>query len=157
MHNDRRVGEEAWHKAHAEGFRVHERGDEAAPGNAGLFASARHFVIGLVAHLRTRLELLGVELAQEKLRLVGALALGVAALFLGLVAVSLGLVFAIALAWNTPWRMPVIAGLFAVSLIVCVVFLAMARRRLALGANLFRHSLVELTRDREQFDRMPVR
>jgi len=135
-----------------------ERADASdAPAHGGLVESVRHFVVNLLAHLRTRLALLGVEWAEERLRLAKALALGVAGMFLAALAVVLGLVFVIALAWNTPWRMPVIALLFGVALVVGVFLLALARHRLTDGANLFRNSLAELTRDQQRIDRLPAR
>ena len=50
-----------------------------APGRGGLFASAKGLLGTGVALLQNRLELLGVELAEERVRLFSVLAYGGAA------------------------------------------------------------------------------
>lgn len=150
----RPAGRGAWHPVGA-GAAEAASAPRGEP-HGGMFDAARQVLAGLVAHLRTRLELLGVELAQEKLRLGAALGFGLAALLCAVVALVLALVLVIALAWNTPWRLQVIAGLCVVSVGASGLLLGLARRRLVSGAVLFQASLRELRRDQHLLDAGPA-
>lgn len=127
--------------------------DEAAP-RGGIIESARQFLVSLVAHLRTRLELLSIEFAQEKVRLAGVLALGLSAVVLGLMSLVLLVLLVVAWFWDTTWRVPAITTLLIAAVVATVIVAMVVRRRLATGTRLFQASLRELAHDRQWLDRM---
>jgi uncharacterized membrane protein YqjE len=117
------------------------------PAEGGLLARARRFTGALLEHVATRGELLAVEIAEEKQRLVQAL---VAAAILVTGALT-GLVFlgvlALVLAWDTSYRT-------AVAVVIPVVFIAVAvgalfwlKSLVSKKTALFRDSLRELRED----------
>ncbi len=125
--------------------------DGAAGGGArppGLFASARGLLGSAAALLHNRLELLGVELAEERARLLSMLAYGGAAflcLAAGLVFLS---VFLTVLLWdsNRLLALGVFSALFlGAGIATLLVALSLARG----GSRLFSASLAELRRDRD--------
>jgi uncharacterized membrane protein YqjE len=125
------------------------------PPGAGLFDSLRRLVDTAVEILQVRLQLLGTELEQEKLRLVDALvqaAIGLVMLALSLV---LALGFVVLLFWEG-YRLPAIGVL---TLLFAGGGFWMLRRALekARGpeGGPFALSLAELRRDRAGLEREP--
>lgn len=114
----------------------------------GLFASTRGLLGTGVALLHNRLELLGVELAEERVRLVSMLAYGGAAflcLAAGLVFLA---VFLTVLMWDSNRLLAL--GIFSALFLGAGAFgaalaMSLARR----GSKLFSASLAELRKDRE--------
>lgn len=117
----------------------------AGPGGEGLFAALRGLLATLVAMGRTRLELLGTEVQEEKIRLLGALASGVGALFL----FGLGLVLAIACLATAFWeqRVAVFGITASVVLALAYYFLTRAKALVSRRSHLFAASLSELEAD----------
>lgn len=119
-----------------------------APGQGGLFASARGLLGTGVALLHNRLELLGVELAEERVRLVSMLAYGGAAflcLAAGLVFLS---IFLTVLLWesNRLLALGVFSALFLGAGVASLMFASSLARS---GSKLFSASLAELRKDRD--------
>lgn len=117
------------------------------PAEGGLLARARRFTGALLEHVATRGELLAVEIAEEKQRLVNAL-IAAGLLFTGaLLALVFLAVLVLVLAWDTSQRT-------LVAVLIPVVFLAIAagawfwlRSLVAKKTVLFRDSLRELRHD----------
>lgn len=111
----------------------------------GLFAALRRLLSVLLDIGKTRLELLGTELQEEKTRLLGALASGVAALFL----LGLGIILALACAAAAFWEYRVaIFGISALMVLAGGLYLVwQAVRLVTRPSNLFRASLSELDAD----------
>lgn len=113
----------------------------------GLFASLKNFLCTLVDILHTRLEILGVELAEEKLRLVKIAVLAVATLVL----TSLGLVFLSVLVITVFWetnRLLAISGVAAFYIGLGLIFGNLLKQSLQTKSKLFATSLAELDKDR---------
>ena len=114
----------------------------------GLFASTKGLLATGVTLLHNRLELLGVELAEERVRLVSLLAYGGAA-FLCIAAGLIFLaIFLTVLLWenNRLLALGVFSALFLGAGIASLMLaLSLARS----GSNLFSASLAELRSDRE--------
>jgi len=110
-----------------------------------LFNSLRNLLATLVAIGRTRLQLLGTELQEEKARLLGALASGVAALFL----LGLGIIFLIVCLAAAFWEQRVaIFGFSALATLGGGIYLALqAKKLISQPSNLFHASLAELDAD----------
>lgn len=112
----------------------------------GLFASLRGLFGTAIRLLQTRLELLGTEIEEEKLRLLGLLGFGAAAfLLLGAGIVFLA-IFLTVLLWDSN-RLLVLGGLSALFLICGLIALVMARRCAQTRTRLFSASLAELAQD----------
>lgn len=117
--------------------------------HAGLFSSLRMLLATTVATARTRLELLQVELEEEKLRLAGIGVLAVAALFFIALAIVVFTFFLVVLFWDT--HRVLATGLIALGyLIVGLACLAAARQRAAQKSRLFTASLAQLKADQER-------
>ena len=125
--------------------------EERAPGGEapGLLQSLRNLAATLVALLQTRLELLGTELEEERLRLSQALLWGCIALAFLVLGVVMLTFFLVVLFWDT--HRVLVSGLLAfIYLAVGVAAVIAARDRMRARSKLFSTSLAELAKDREQ-------
>lgn len=114
----------------------------------GLFDSVKGLAAGGVAIVRTRLELLSTEVAEEKERFLSLLWLGLAALFF----IGLGIVFAAVLLTVAFWdshRLLVLGILTLLFLCVGVAALFMALKQGRSDSKLFSASLAELSKDQD--------
>jgi uncharacterized membrane protein YqjE len=117
--------------------------------HTGLFRSLRDLLATLVGTARTRLELLQVELEEEKLRLTGIVALAVAAVFFLVLAILVFTFFVIVLFWDT--HRVLVTGLIALTyLIAGLCCAAAARQRASTKSKLFAASIAQLDADRER-------
>jgi uncharacterized membrane protein YqjE len=126
-------------------------GEEAGPssGRGGLLRELLGAALGL---LGTHVELLGVELQEEKERLRELLLLAVlagASLTLGLLLAS---VFLVVLFWDS-YRLQVLGALVLAWLGLSAWTFAALRRRLADHPNTFAASVAELDKDRQRLKR----
>ena len=110
----------------------------------------RRILSSVFAILQTRLELIGIELAEEKDRLLGVLFLGLAAMMLATMAlIALTALIAIAF-WDT-YRWQALAGITAVYAIAALVCALKARSGLHNAPLVFEATLAEFEKDREIF------
>jgi uncharacterized membrane protein YqjE len=110
----------------------------------------RRIVSSVFAIFETRLELIGIELAQEKERLIGVLFLGLAAMMLCMMAlITLTVLVAIAF-WDTyRWQSLVVITL---AYVLVAVFCALRARSGLLDApNVFDSTIAEFRKDRDTF------
>lgn len=124
--------------------------------NRGLFSSLRSLAGNGIGLLRTRLELLSVEVREEKVRLLSLLAYGAAAFVL----LSFGLLFLAVFVTVLLWESHRLLALGAFAAVFVVGGLAAFAAMLAIArtpSKLFAASLAELARDREalQPDSLP--
>jgi uncharacterized membrane protein YqjE len=110
----------------------------------------RRIVSSVFAIFETRLELIGIELAQEKERLIGVLFLGLAAMMLCMMAlITLTVLVAIAF-WDTyRWQSLVVITL--VYVLVAVLCALRARSGLLDAPNVFDSTIAEFKKDRDTF------
>jgi uncharacterized membrane protein YqjE len=125
-------------------------GDAASKvsGERGLFASTKGLLGTGVALLHNRLELLGVELAEERVRLVSVLAYGAAAFL----CIAAGLIFLAILLTVLLWdsnRLLALGVFSALFLGAGIASLTLAVSLARSGSKLFSASLAELRKDRE--------
>jgi uncharacterized membrane protein YqjE len=121
--------------------------DTHAPGPSGLLGSLRGFADGLLGSVHDRVELLSIELHEEKLRLVQTFIWISAIVVTGILAIifaSLALVFWF---WDTA-RLTVISGLAVVYAAALVAVVVSFRRYLARQPRPFAGTLSELQQDR---------
>jgi uncharacterized membrane protein YqjE len=120
----------------------------APPPGSGLLASLRRLVASGLEIAQVRLELLSTELEQEKLRLFDALMWAGIGLFLLAVGTVLA-VGALVLMFQEAYRLPALAAISAVFIVVAAWLLRRARDLLRQPGGLFAGSVAELSRDRE--------
>lgn len=114
-------------------------------GREGFLASAQNMTITLMAMLQTRLELLGNEVAEEKLRIMRMLLLAQAVMFSACVAALLGVALLTLWLWES--RLAVLA-LFAALAVACAWLAYRAlMRMLTRPESAFAASLSELQED----------
>lgn len=121
--------------------------DPAQPQQAPL----RRLIGSLLGLLQTRLELVGIELAEEKERLLGILFLGVAAMLFALMAL-IGLTVFVAIAFWDSYRLQalgVITAFYALGALACAL---KARASLRNAPLPFEATLGELEKDRAMFN-----
>ena len=97
-----------------------------------------------------RLELLGVEAREVKIRLIQLVLLALFGAALVLLGLALAVV-AVMLALPPPWRLALAGGLGGLFLVVGTVALCLLRRRLARLPLAFSQSVAELKKDRACF------
>jgi uncharacterized membrane protein YqjE len=113
----------------------------------GLFTSLRRLAATALALAQTRLELLAVEVQEEKIRLASLLAYGAAAVILLAAGVVFLAVFLTVLLWDSN-RLLVLGGVSVLFLGGSLVCLLVARRHARTPSGLFAGSLAELVKDR---------
>jgi uncharacterized membrane protein YqjE len=125
---------------------------EGTPGGeayrAGLFASLKGLFGTSLALVQNRLQLLGVELAEERLRLLSLVTYGAVAF----ICLSAGLVFLAVFLTVLFWeshRLLALGVFSALFLGAGIATLLMALSYARAGSTLFKGSLAELARDRE--------
>jgi uncharacterized membrane protein YqjE len=111
----------------------------------------RRIVSSVFAIFETRLELIGIELAEEKERLIGVLFLGLAAMMLTMMAlITLTVLIAIAF-WDT-YRWQSLAAITVAYALVAVLCAIRARAGLINAPNIFDSTLAEFKKDRDTFN-----
>jgi uncharacterized membrane protein YqjE len=123
--------------------------EAGAPRPPGLVDSLARLGRSALAVARTRLELLGTEIEEERIRFA-RLALAVAAIAFCLqMAVLLFVIFVVVLLWETH-RLALLGGFAAAFLVAGVVGALVLKRRLARRPKMFASSLGELVKDEER-------
>lgn len=127
--------------------------DSAAQGasgpHSGLLRSLRTLLATLLATVRTRGELLQVELEEEKLRVAGITAFAVAGAFFLALAVMVLTLFVILLYWES--NRVLVTGLIALVYLICgVACMLVAHSRAKVKSKLFAASLAQLRKDGER-------
>ncbi|OJW95385.1 phage holin family protein [Thiobacillus sp. 65-1402] len=123
---------------------------EAAPeGSKGLFDSLKGLAASLIAIVHTRLDLLSLDLEEERARLMSVLAMMLVALFcLGVGVLLLAILIAAAF-WDSH-RLLALGGLGGAFLVGGAAAFGVARHKLKTKPKLFAASLAELSKDRQQ-------
>ena len=124
-----------------------ERPDE--PRSRGLPASLRELAKTILAVVHTRAELVALEFARERARLLRILLLAVAALFMLALGALTATIFIIVLFWDSQ-RLVVIGFLAVVYLAAGVAMAFAARREVARLTRPFASSLAALKKDGEE-------
>ncbi|HTJ92523.1 MAG TPA: phage holin family protein [Pararobbsia sp.] len=121
---------------------------------SSLIQSVKDIAIGLVEQASDRLALLGLEIAEERERVLGLVLAALSAGFFIALTVVFGAFWIVAAYWDTPYRLRAMGGLTigaaVIAAIVAVVFVI----RLRTPTALFAHSLAEFERDREALERL---
>lgn len=122
--------------------------DVGAPGSSGLLGSLRGFADGLLGSVHDRFELLSIELHEEKHRLIQLFVWISVAVFGALLALTFVSCAIAAAFWDTPARVPVVAGIAVAYAAIAALAAWQCRRRLARQTRPFTATLAELRADR---------
>ena len=123
--------------------------EAGAPRPPGLVDSLSRLGRSGLALLRTRLEILGTEIEEERIRFA-RLALAVAAIAFCLqMAVLLFVIFLVVFLWETH-RLATLGGFAVFFLVAGVVGILVLKHRLARRPKMFASSLGELVKDEER-------
>ena len=112
------------------------------------FSQLSHAVMSIV---QARLELIGIELAEEKDRLVSTLLLGVVAAMVGMVALIGFTALVVILFWGS-YRWQPLACLSVVYLLVCCACLFRVRQAISNAPPAFELTRAEFDQDRALFE-----
>jgi uncharacterized membrane protein YqjE len=115
----------------------------------GLLGSTKKFVATLLEIAHTRLQLLGNEIHEERLRIQGLWVLAIIAVFFFAMGVLLFTFLMIVLFWDSN-RFLAIGGFAALYLVLGIAFAVTVRNRAAKGSRLFEATLGELKKDRSR-------
>jgi uncharacterized membrane protein YqjE len=118
-----------------------------------LVDNTRQLLSNLLAHLRTRLELLGLELSIEKTRLLRTIAAGMLTGFFGLMSLGLGALYVVARYWDTPYRLIAVAWLMFAAFVLTALAALWLLQSLRQPSVLFSASAAELDRDIEVLEK----
>jgi len=119
-----------------------------------LMENSKQLLANLLVHVRTRLELLSIELAIERKRVLRNVVAGaVTAVFAGMT-MALGAVYVVAMYWNTPYRLVAVVWLMFAAFVVTLLAGVFLFQGLRVRSVLFSASLVELTRDAEALEKV---
>jgi len=110
----------------------------------------RRIVSSVFAIFETRLELIGIELAEEKERLIGVLFLGLGAMMLSMMAL-ITLTVLIAIAFWDSYRWQSLAAITAVYVLLALLCAFRARAGIRDTPNVFDSTLAEFKKDRDMF------
>ena len=119
-----------------------------APGSSGLLGNLRGFADGLIGSAHDRLELLAVELHEEKYRLIQIFIWISGIVFLAMLAVVFASMALVVILWDTA-RLTVVCSLAAVYIVALVALIIGFRRYLKRQPKPFAATLSELREDRE--------
>lgn len=114
----------------------------------GLLQNLRSAADTLLAALQTRVELFGVELREERCRLVRLFALVSTALFFGMLAVA-GVTACVLWALPEGWRWPGLALFSGMNVLATLALLWRVRSALNQAAQPFSESINQLQKDRQ--------
>ncbi|MGI4814939.1 MAG: phage holin family protein [Janthinobacterium lividum] len=117
-----------------------------------LVQSVRQLMVGTIEQVSTRLHLLGLELAEERERVIALLIAALISCFFVFLAVIFGALFVVAAYWDTPHRMEAIGWLTGGAAIVAVLAVIFFVYRMKVPTALFSHSLAELDKDRHTLE-----
>lgn len=110
----------------------------------------RRMIASVVALFHARLELIGIELAEERERLIAVLFLGLVAVMFAMMA-FIGLTALIAAAFWDTYRWQVLAGITGVYALAAVICAIRARSGLRSAPIVFEATLHEFQKDRDMF------
>lgn len=122
--------------------------DPAPQAPAGYLDSLRSLGDALLANAKHRLELLSIELQEEKFRLIGIFFWISAAVFTGMMMISFASLTLVYLFWESA-RLAVLGGLTLIYAGALVLIILAFRRFLARQPDPFAETLREIEEDRE--------
>src|SRR3954469_8523497 len=121
--------------------------DTPAPGSSGLLGSLRGFADGLIGSVHDRIELVSLELHEEKHRLIQLLLWIAVIVLMGLLAIVFASFALVLWLWDTA-RLAAVSGLAMAYVVALVAAILLFKRFLARMPKPFSATLHELQQDR---------
>ena len=121
---------------------------------SSLVQSVKEVAIGLIDQASDRLSLLGLEIAEERERVMAMVLSALAAAFFVALTVVFGAFWIVAAYWDTPYRLRAIGGLTLAAAVVSAAVVLLFLRKMRQPTALFSHTLAEFERDRVALDRL---
>ncbi len=121
---------------------------------SSLVQSVKDVAIGLIDQASDRLTLLGLEIAEERERVMAMVMSALAAAFFIALTVVFGAFWVVAAYWDTPYRLRAIGGLTIGAAVVSAAVVVFFVRKMREPAALFSHTLAEFERDRAAVERL---
>jgi uncharacterized membrane protein YqjE len=115
--------------------------------SAGILESVRTFADSLLATVQSRIELISVELQEEKLRLIQTFIWISAAIFTGLLAITFASITLVYLLWDSA-RLAALGGLTLLYTAATVTIIVAFKRYVARQPKPFAATLEEIKSDR---------
>jgi len=125
--------------------------DNTSNSSKGLLDSLTVLAGSLVSIARTRLELLSIDLEEDRIHLLSVVLLSLAALFSLVVGVVLVAILLVVIFWESH-RLLVLGSLAGFFLVTGLVACGFALRKAKTKPRLFTASLLELFKDSQQLD-----
>jgi uncharacterized membrane protein YqjE len=126
--------------------------EAGAPRPPGLFGSIARLGRTTVALLRTRLEILGTEIEEERIRFTGLVLLVAGIAFCVQMAVLLFVILMVVLLWESH-RLLTLGVLAAAFLVAGIALFLWLRHQMRTRPRMFAATLGELAKDQERLDR----
>ncbi|SDV47722.1 phage holin family protein [Chitinasiproducens palmae] len=117
-----------------------------------LVDAVRQLSVGAVSQAGARLKLLGLELAEERERVIALLVAALTACFFVFLAAVFGALLVVVHYWDTPQRLAAVLWLAIGAVIVAVAAVAFFIYRVKQPISIFSHSLGELEKDQRALE-----
>ncbi len=122
--------------------------DDAGGGRGGISGSIRHLLESATGFLTAKMELVGIELQEEKRRMLELLVLAAAALLFGVLAFTLLTFSIVALFWDSH-RMAALFSLCGLYGVIALILFVRLQRKASLSNKVFDTTVGELKKDTE--------
>lgn len=116
--------------------------------------SVKDVAIGLIDQASDRLALIGLEIAEERERVMAMVMSALAAAFFIALTVVFGAFWVVAAYWDTPYRLRAIGGLTIGAAVISVAVVVLFMRKMHKPTALFSHTLAEFERDRAALEQL---
>jgi uncharacterized membrane protein YqjE len=116
--------------------------------------SVKDVAIGLIDQASDRLALIGLEIAEERERVMAMVMSALAAAFFIALTVVFGAFWVVAAYWDTPYRLRAIGGLTIGAAVISVAVVVLFMRKIHEPTALFSHTLAEFERDRDALEQL---
>lgn len=119
-----------------------------------LVRSAKDIAIALIGQASDRLALLGLEIAEERERVLALVLAALGAVFFIALAIVFGAFWVVAAYWDTPYRLRAFGVITIAAAVLAAIGIVLLVRKLHTPSSLFAHSLAEFERDRAALDQL---
>jgi uncharacterized membrane protein YqjE len=116
--------------------------------------SIKDVAIGLIDQASDRLALIGLEIAEERERVMAMVMSALAAAFFIALTVVFGAFWVVAAYWDTPYRLRAIGGLTIGAAVISAAVVVLFMRKMHQPTALFSHTLAEFERDRAALEQL---
>lgn len=121
---------------------------------SSLVRSVKDIAIGVIDQASDRLALLGLEIAEERERVLALVLAALGAAFFIALTVVFGAFWIVAAYWDTPYRLHAVGAVTIAAAVVALIVVVLFIRKLRAPTALFAHSIAEFERDRVALEQL---